>query len=522
MTHVRSGRVARSHVSPTLRMAKSVLFAGLFAGSVVTAAALPGCSWSRFDDATENPAIEVLHAGTSFGKVVAVAPSLEGANDTFLVSFGARDPSYGKWLLGDIENPADAGTTGNYLPVVGSVGASATLSARSTAFLGRLKDDAENRRCWVHGFRAKPTIDATGTLTAGLAVTCLAPNAGVNNERMIGRLPSDVNPTGNLAPNTGFPGAGETFDTLHRQDDVTATVLGAAASNEGREYLFPDVVKFAGWPDGAFAMGVPDIKKAFVYFRTPGSATDGTFRETSEWDVFPVGITAFESDPASTDRSFGASLAVLPAIGGGDGARGLAVAEPTTGRVYLYDVDLTAKTTTPRGCIQGGALEGLTLTGYLDGDQRVLASSNAAGTVHVYDFDAITSDGCVEVTPAATLSCADSGDVAGCDQGVFGAALSHGDLDGDGDQELLVGAPGMNARDKVNAGAVYLYDLDGFSPALGDVLFLGDPKNQSQLGTSIDVARLGSRDVPVIGAPGTNDTMIFYCNAFSKASPRCQ
>jgi hypothetical protein len=521
MTTARSGRVARPPVSSALSVAKSLRLASLGLATVAASCALPGCSWGRFDEVTDHSAIQVLHAGTSFGGVISVGPSLEGASDAMVVSFGAREPTYGKWFLGDVENPASQGTTGGFLPVIGSVGTPGTVSARSMAFLGRLKDDPEARRCWVHGFRAKATQNAAGGLGAGLAVTCLSPTGGVNNEQTIGRLPGEVNRKDSGTPNQGFPSAGQNFDDLHSDDDLVATVLGPAAIG-GREYLFPDVVKFDGWADGAFAMGVPDLKLAFVYYRVDGDTNDGTFTDTSKWDVFPLKITAFANDPASADRSFGASLATLPAAAGSDGPRGLAVAEPTTGRVYLYDVDMTTKTTSPRGCLKGGALEGLTLDGYLDGDKRVLATSDAAGTVHVYDFDSITGDTCVEVTPAATLGCANTGDVEGCDQGVFGASLAHGDLDGDGDQELLVGAPGMNARDKVNSGAVYLYDLDGFSPTLGDILFLGDPKNQSKLGTSIDVARLGSRDVPVVGAPGTNDVMLFYCSAFSKASPRCQ
>ncbi|MFH1466161.1 MAG: MopE-related protein [Pseudomonadota bacterium] len=106
----------------------------------------------------------------------------------------------------------------------------------------------------------------------------------------------------------------------------------------------------------------------------------------------------------------------------------------------------------------------------------------------------------VSSTPAVTLDPTDTTDAA------FGSALSgQGDTDADGFSELLVGAPGMDGI-VAGAGAAYLYDGTGSGLALA--WSDGGTEADSEFGTAValvpDIDGDGYDEVAV-GAPGTND-----------------
>lgn len=497
---------------------KNVLAKPLAAVSLGVLLLSAACSWSRFDDATDLPAVAVLHASESTGNVIDVRGAT--GQSPVLLSLIPRTSSFYSWQVGDPETPSDKGATSDYerekprLPDgrIDQGAGAATLNGGSVAYIGPVDSAAaggSTGECWVHGFRARPHYDHDST---GFAVTCLLSN---NNARE--SVVSNIHPDLNNSPARGEAGAA--FDAQHLNDAVWRTVQGAAVGSPDDKFLFPNLASFASWSGGHFAVGTPDIDRAFVYVHgSPGSPFD---TPAEAWgSEAPIALEP-GADGAAT-RSFGAAIATIPAAPGAPGSIGIAIAEPVSGKIFLYDIDTTTRASKRRGCISGEALSGIVLHGYADNGKRLIAASNAAGKVALYDFDAVTSEACAAAPPLATLSCSDSADVTGCSDGAFGFSLTHGDLDGDGDQELLVGAPGMNAREKVNAGAVYVYDLESFSPIASDVLFLGNPKNGSLLGTSVTTMRSGNRDVPVASAPGSRDVMVFYCGSLSKASPRCQ
>jgi hypothetical protein len=119
-----------------------------------------------------------------------------------------------------------------------------------------------------------------------------------------------------------------------------------------------------------------------------------------------------------------------------------------------------------------------TAVGDFDGDGTLeLAvgapgATNDAGGVHagaVYVFDAATFaslDGVTDAAAAATLVIREARE-----HSRFGAALAAADLDGDGADELVAGAPGLDSVGAIAAGAVYVFaggDLDAWAGAPGE------------------------------------------------------
>ena len=112
----------------------------------------------------------------------------------------------------------------------------------------------------------------------------------------------------------------------------------------------------------------------------------------------------------------------------------------------------------------------------------------------------------------ASVSCSETGAVTGCSSSDFGAALAVGDVNGDGDGELVVGAPGMKARDVAGAGAVAFFDLDDpDEDRAADLKFIASARDGDRLGTALSAARVASRHVVAAGIPGSGRTAVFYC-----------
>ena len=61
------------------------------------------CSWGRFDDATDQPAIVVIHASEATGNVIDIRAS-QGQSPV-LFSIVPRESSFFSWQLGDPESP---------------------------------------------------------------------------------------------------------------------------------------------------------------------------------------------------------------------------------------------------------------------------------------------------------------------------------------------------------------------------------------------------------------------------------
>jgi len=336
------------------------------------------------------------------------------------------------------------------------------------------------------------------------------------------------------------------FGTATGPDRVRPLCFAVGAGTVGTEGI---IVRCSDGSEYPLAMP-QDAKEVFDFARQQNQfedfplAADGTDNPSvlaatptgkAAW-FYPVGSLKFSElaiPKVLKDDSIGTKLAVVPV---GDG-RVYAVAAPDAGHVLLWKSDGSA-TSSYIGCLGGPPHLGRALaSGKVtrgDDDADLVVSDDV--NVHVldgralYNLPATTSTDCsFGALPAGALvnsfGCGSNRSATDCANSGFGAALAVGDLDGDGDGEVIVGAPNMTVREEKRAGAVLVYDVENSADtAFADIRFLSDASEGDVLGTSLTAPHLGTRDVIVAGAPGATKVAIFYCSALlgaGKAGGRC-
>ncbi len=236
------------------------------------------------------------------------------------------------------------------------------------------------------------------------------------------------------------------------------------------------------------------------------------------WAYGPLSLAFVELDPGEAHADLGAALAVTRAAG----VRRYAVAAPSAGKVFLFEEDGTLA-----GCFSGAAGFGRSLAAgdvNGDGDDELLVADEA--NVSVVDgqlVSSVSAGTCASVPSSSvvvTLACDQTADISGC-PGRFGESMAVGDIDGDGDGEVAVGAPGMSVRSEAQGGAVLVYDVEGERPErLTEARFVSSAVSGDRLGSSVLFVAQADRHVLLAGAPGGGKAAIFYCSKLLNASQR--
>lgn len=228
-----------------------------------------------------------------------------------------------------------------------------------------------------------------------------------------------------------------------------------------------------------------------------------------------TGFVELVAAPAAGD--FGDAVAVLRA----GGQRRFAVSAPAGGQVFLFDASGTLM-----GCFSAAPGFGRTLAaGDVDGDgadELVVAGDAGVLVVSGAAVQAASGGSCTPAADSAlaTLSCRETADVSAC-PGRFGESIAVGDIDGDGDGEVVVGAPGMTVRGEANGGAVLVFDVEGDHPDfLTEARFVASASSGDRLGEAVVFAPQSSRDLLVAGAPGAAKAMLFHCSKLLRADQR--
>jgi len=439
-----------------------------------TAALTAACSWSRFGDVTDNPPVVMLerpdNMRTGFG--VALTPAKLDDRSLVVVSGEPGTSLAALFDLGSGEKPnlkaVDSHFCNNAL--------GKCFLGASVAYLPRTAQPPPKNK----GDEQRP--DAESCVALGLG------HANIDGSGVFFEC-QDKAAFARQVPERYF----DSVDAALRTDQNESVTLASDGSESP-----------------ALVVGAPSALTTGRAWYYPPDAADPV-------ELTPAGKTA---------TGFGSEVAVM-ALGGGSWL--FAVSAPGAGELHLF----RATGTEPHylGCLGGTPGFGRTLgTGYVNG------GNEAAGQppeLLVADFDKVTV---LDATKLATLpdatgisctlaalpegalrnsfGCGSTKDTSDCSSSDFGVALAVGDIDGDGDGEVLVGAPQMGVHGEHGVGAVLIYDADEPGDAtLSDTRFIADGENGDAIGGALAAGSIGDRDVIVAGGPRSGQVALFYCSS---------
>jgi hypothetical protein len=455
-----------------------------FMGTLLVAALSAGCSWSRFDDVTENGPVEFLkkpdNMQTGFGVVLATGlqdgrPRLVVGGEYGTSPAAVYDPS-------NAQAPNLSALVSNFC--VSSVDTPCFL-APQIAYVPRTR--IENRG----------NLEVTGCVAVGIGRSNNEGDGVFFNCAETSFARPVLNVRGYVADVKHALTVGQNEPVALATDgSENPPVLVGAPTHELAWYYTPESdVPVRLTPPVAVA----DLPKGF------GNAVAAVKLAERKW-LFAV--SAQDGGQLHLFRAEGERARYLGCLGGTpDFARRVVAGPVPASDAPEIGDDVADLVVSDRATVF-----------VLDGAKL--------GALPETDIMSCTLAALPENTLIASFGCGSTPDTSDCSSSDFGAALALGDIDGDGDNEVIVGAPQMTVRGEHGAGAVLLYDVDTLGDGvLQDVRFLAQGEEGDALGGSVAAASIGDRDVLIAGAPRSGEVGLFYCSSMvpgAKRGKRCE
>jgi hypothetical protein len=214
-----------------------------------------------------------------------------------------------------------------------------------------------------------------------------------------------------------------------------------------------------------------------------------------------------------------------------DATRALvAAAAPEGGRVVVLSV-MGDGSVEVHACIDhaSAGFAASVALGDVDGDGAtdVVVGNARSGTdeIRVYPGSGMPASGCVPWGAAPiTIACPD---VEGftCNGSGFGADVAVGDLDGDGIDDIAIGAPGTSVDGEERAGAVYFVAGAPGGPTVSGASARthSQPAINDEVGVAVDMFTSGigtsERMEPVASSTGREAVLAFLCSGLDGDTP---
>ncbi len=309
---------------------------------------------------------------------------------------------------------------------------------------------------------------------------------------------------------------------LGLESDGSGARLSLACTDMTRRVLpVPAEVAAALTPDAKFKLGEPQTASA-----ADGSIAASLPSAGAVWWYPPSSDKPLLLTAPTGRQGWGAAMA----LSWYDGRRLLFIADAAGKSVDVLEL-MDDATVTQLGCVSDAtAFASRLALGRFDKDAAPDLALSGAGKVQVIPGTkwaglSPTCSAVKTVTAVPPAGCQEDEEVANCAAGEFGSSLAAADLDDDGRDELLVGAPGLSVRGESAAGAVFALQLGSKQFQRSDVFFVSSASSGDRLGSSVAAISLDGPDALVAGASGGGKSIAFYCSELavnSSRSGRCR